>query len=158
MAIDSSECLTRYEGHGVLFDYPGFWELTEEVDGDDVLLTVSADGACFWALRILRECPRAEEVVTSCVEAFQEEYDDTEVQITKGILATMPAVCRELQFYCFELLNCVALSSVRASDMSLLAWWQGTDHELTDVRSVFEQISQSVRILSLHGESSSGKN
>ena len=90
-------------------------------------------------------------LTTSCIEAFQEEYEDTEVQITKGTLATMPAVCRELQFYCFELLNCVTLSSVRASDMSLLAWWQGTDHELTDVRSVFEQISHSVRILSLHG-------
>ncbi len=150
MVFESSECLTRYEGHGVQFDYPGFWELTEEQDGEDVLLTVSADGSCFWALRILRECPRAEEIVNSCIEAFQEEYDDTEVMDVRGTLALMPAVCREVQFSCFELLNSVGLSGVRAADMSLLAWWQATDHEISDVRSVFEQISQSVRILSMH--------
>jgi hypothetical protein len=151
MAIGNEEYLNRFEGYGVQFDYPGFWELSEETDGDDVLLTVSADGSCFWALRVLKECPRAEEVVESCVKAFEDEYEDTEVQIVKGTLATMPAVCREVQFSCFELLNAVGLSSVRATDMSLLAWWQATDHELADVRDAFEQISQSVRILSLHG-------
>jgi hypothetical protein len=151
MAIESAECLSRYEGHGVLFDYPGFWELTEETEDGDVLLTVSADGACFWALRILKECPRPDEVIGSCVQAFQDEYEDAEVQESRGTLALMPAVCREVQFSCFELLNSVFLSSVRSSDMSLLAWWQGTDHELTEARPVFEQISQSVRILSLLG-------
>jgi len=151
MAIESSECLTRYEGHGVQFDYPGFWEISEEADGDDVLLTVSADGSCFWALRILKECPRPEEVVISCVKAFEEEYDEVEVQDIRGTLAMMPAVCRELEFSCFELLNTVSLSSVRSADMSLLAWWQGTDHQLAEVRSVFEQISQSVRIQSIAG-------
>ena len=151
MAFETSEYLSRYEGHGVQFDYPGFWELNEEADGNDVLLTVAADGACFWALRILRDCPRAEDVMVSCVETFQVEYDDAEVEVINGVLAMMPAVCRELEFSCFELLNTVSLSCVRATDMSLLAWWQATDHELADVRPVFEQISQSVRILSLNG-------
>ncbi len=151
MAFDTSECLTRYEGHGVQFDYPGFWEIAEEADGDDVLLTVSADGSCFWALRILKECPRPEDVVVSCVKAFVDEYDDVEVQDIRGTLAMMPAVCRELEFSCFELLNTVGLSCVRSADMSLLVWWQATDHQLSDVRSVFEQISESVRILSIAG-------
>lgn len=149
MDFDTGECLAHYEGHGVQFDYPGFWELIEEADGDDALLTVSADGTAFWALRILRDCPRPEEIVVSCVAAFQEEYDDAEVQEGRGTLALMPAVCRELQFSCFELLNSVSLSCVRSAEMSLLVWWQGTDHELEDVRAVFEQISQSVRILTL---------
>ena len=151
MSFDTYECLNRYEGHGVQFDYPGFWEISEEEEGADVLLTVSADGSCFWALRILKECPRAEDVVVSCIEAFEAEYDEVEVQDVRGTLATMPAVCRELEFSCFELLNTVGLSSVRAADMSLLAWWQGTDHQLEEVRSVFEQISQSVRIRSISG-------
>ncbi len=149
MTLDISACLTRYEGHGVLFEYPDIWELTEETDSRDVLLTVSADGVCFWALRILPECPRAEEVIEACVDAFRDEYQDAEVQESRGVLAAMPAFCREIGFSCFELLNSVSLSCAQSSEMTLLAWWQGTDHELTDIRLVFERITQSVRILSL---------
>lgn len=151
MIPDFQEHLNQYEGNGVQFDYPGYWELTEEQDGNDVLLTVSADSSCFWALRILRDCPRPEEVVTSCVAAFEEEYDDAELHDVKDELAGMPACSREIQFSCFELLNSAVLSCVRANDMSLLAWWQGTDHELESIRPIFEQISRSVRINSLPG-------
>ena len=149
MSTEDVSCLVSYEGHGVTFEYPGYWEITEEVDGKDFLITVSGDSACFWALRILHERPRPDEVVSSCVEAFKQEYDDTEVTETSGVLAEMPAVCREFEFSCFELLNTVALSSVRSSRMTLLAWWQGTDHELQTLRQILDRITQSVRILDL---------
>lgn len=148
--MNDSEILTRYEAHGVRFDYPGYWEVTEEQDGEDRLITVTADGTSFWALRIIPDCPRADDVVKSCVEAFEEEYEDVEVHEQKSVtLAKMPAVSREVNFSCFELLNSVSLTSVRSSEMTLLAWWQGTDHELEEVRELFEQITKSVRILSL---------
>ncbi len=149
MSFDKAEVLNRFEGHGVQFDYPGFWELTEENDGDDVLITVSADGACFWALRVLTECPEADEVVNSCVAVFLEEYDDAEVHEVKTTLAQKTAFSREVTFSCFELLNSVSFTSVRSTNMTLLAWWQGTDHELEEARPLFEQITKSVRILSL---------
>ncbi|MFN9721322.1 MAG: hypothetical protein ACK58L_21700 [Planctomycetota bacterium] len=148
--MNESEILTRYEAHGVRFDYPGYWEVSEEQDGADRLITVTADGTSFWALRIISECPRADEVIRSCIEAFEEEYEDVEVHEQKSaILANMPAVCREVNFSCFELLNSVSLTSVRSSEMTLLAWWQGTDHELEDVRPIFEQMTKSIRILSV---------
>lgn len=149
MSTDDVSCLVTYERHGITFEYPGYWEITEELDDKDLLITVSGDSSCFWALRILHECPRPEEVVNSCVDAFKEEYDDAEVTETGGVLAEMPAVCREVEFSCFELLNSVALSSVRSSRMTLLTWWQGTDHELQSLRPVLERITQSVRILDL---------
>ena len=149
MSANDVSCLVPYERHGVTFEYPGYWELTEEAEDADILITVSGDTSCFWALRILHGCPRPDEVVNSCVEAFREEYDDMEVTDAGGVLAEMPAVCRELEFSCFELLNSVSLSSVRSSRMTLLAWWQGTDHELTDVRQILDRITQSVRILDL---------
>ena len=149
MTIDKSECLTRYEARGVRFDYPGYWELTEENEDGDSLITVSADGACFWVLRILTRNHSAEEVVNSCLEALQEEYDDAEVHEGTATLALMPALCCEIGFSCFELLNTVSLTSVCASGVTLLAWWQGTDHELGDIRPLFEQMTQSVRITAL---------
>lgn len=149
MAADLPDGLVRYEGHGVRFEYPGCWELVEEADGGDVVLTVSGDGTCFWTLRILGECPRPEDVLNSCISAFQEEYDDAEVSDTSPHFADMPARGRELSFSCFELLNSVSLTCVRTTGMTLLNWWQGTDHELDQVRAVFEQMTQSVRIVAL---------
>jgi len=147
MTIENSECLIRYEGHGVRFDYPGFWELTEERDGHDVVITITADGTCFWVLRILADNPPAEDVVNSGVEALQEEYDEAEVEVVATTLAQLPAFCREVGFSCFELLNSVSLTSVRISGRTLLVWWQGTDHELGEIRPLFEQLTQSVRIV-----------
>lgn len=148
MTIDKIECLTTYEGHGIRFDYPGFWELTEESDGDDHQITVTADSACFWVLRILAGNHSADEVVNSCIDALREEYEDAEVHEAEATLAMMPAFCREVGFSCFELLNSVSLTSVGSSGITLLAWWQGTDHELIEIRPLFEQMTQSVRILS----------
>ena len=149
MSQNDASCLVPYEGHGIGFEYPGYWEIIEEVDGTDVLITVATDSSCFWALRILYGCPRPDEVVNSCIEAFKDEYDDPEVTETGGVLAEMPAFCREVEFSCFELLNSVALSSVRSSKMTLLVWWQGTDHELESIRPILDRMTQSVRILDL---------
>ncbi len=149
MSLDDASCLVPYEGHGITFEYPGFWEITEEFEGEDALISVVADNACFWALRILRTCPRPDEVVNSCVEAFKEEYDDPEITELGGVMAEMPAFCREVEFTCFELLNSAAFCSVRSSKMTLLAWWQGTDHELEFTRPILEKMTQSVRILDL---------
>ncbi|MEJ7590568.1 MAG: hypothetical protein WKF77_03410 [Planctomycetaceae bacterium] len=149
MSLNDASCLVPYEGHGITFEYPGYWEISEEVDDTDVLITVLTDNSCFWALRILHGCPRPDEVVNSCIEAFKEEYDEAEVTESGGVLAEMPAFCREVEFSCFELLNSVALSSVRSSKMTLLVWWQGTDHELESTRPILDRMTQSVRILDL---------
>ena len=149
MSMDPQDCLTRFEGHGIRFDYPGYWELSVESDGSDTILTVAADGTCFWSLRVLLECPRTDDVLKSCIDAFQEEYDDTEVLSANRTFAEMPAAVRELSFSCFELLNSAVLTCVRSSSMTLLCWWQGTDHELEAVEPLFQQMTESVRIMAL---------
>ncbi|MBL8816094.1 MAG: hypothetical protein JNL58_08695 [Planctomyces sp.] len=150
MVLDLSGCLQHYDNHGIFFEYPDIWEITEEIEPDgDVLITVSADGACFWAIRILASSPAPPDVVGSCVSAFQEEYEDVDEYPSSGQLAQMPAYGRDLEFSCFELLNTVSLKSVRGPEFTILVWWQGTDHELGDVRPVFEQITSTVRIKKL---------
>jgi hypothetical protein len=149
MSVDFEGCLVPYEGHGVVFEYPDIWELDEERDGNDVLLTVSSESTCFWALRILFQAPPPPQVVESCVEAFREEYDDVEVEDIDYRLAEMPAYCRRLDFSCFELLNAVFLASVRTTDFTVLVWWQGTDHELQQSEQILERVTSSLRIQSL---------
>lgn len=150
MDLDLSGCLNRYESHGVLFDYPDIWELSEQNEPDgDIVVTVAANGTCFWTLRILPSCPAPPEVVGSCVEAFREEYEDMEESATHQSLAEMPAYTRELNFTCFELINTAVLSSVRTMEFTLLVWWQGTDHELAETREILDHMTGSLRVVSL---------
>lgn len=145
----NTDVLATWQGEGVRFDYPDIWELDEQRDGDDVIVTVSTEGTCFWTLRILPGCPPPPDVVESCIEGYRQEYGEIESSETECRVAEMPAWSRELSFECLELLNTAGLHSVRTSDFTLLVWWQGTDHELQPLRRVFEGMTGSVRALAL---------
>lgn len=147
MDADPDDVLIDFQGHGISFRYPGYWELEEEQDGDDLILTVAADNSCFWLLRLFPECPRTEQVLSSCLNALREEYDDVEEHEFRGTLANLTANCREVTFSCFELLNAAGFRCIQSHHATILVWWQCTDHELDSVRPVFDRITQSVRIL-----------
>jgi len=150
MSIESS--LQPFQKHGVQFLYPDIWELDETEDADAVIVTISSDGTCFWAIHILGNCPPPPQVVDSCVEAFKEEYDDAEASVVDSRLAEMPAYARDMEFSCYELMNTASLQSVRTADFTLLVLWQGTDHELSEYRHVLEFMTSSVRADSLIDE------
>lgn len=149
MNPDLQGCLVTYHNHGIQFMYPDFWEISEDVEGHDIIITISGTDSCFWTLRILPACPPPPQVVESCVSAYQEEYDDVEVEQTEHRLAEMPAYSRDLEFFCMELLNTVGLRSVRTAEFTLLVWWQGTQHELAECQPIFEQMTASLRADSL---------
>ena len=148
MGLDVSGCLKRYETHGVQFEYPDIWALTEEKDANgDIEVTVTTDGSVFWVLRILTDCPLPRDVISSFIKAFEEEYDDVDEYPRTASLANLPADSREVDFSCLELINSACVSCVRSLEFSLLVWWQGTDHELEEIRPVMEQMTDSVRMV-----------
>ena len=149
MNIDFNDCIVPYSNHGVVFLYPDIWQLEEETEGEDVIITVSTTGTCFWTLRILSASPPPPQVVESCVTAYQEEYEDAEFENVSCQLAEMPAYARDVNFFCMELMNMAALRSVRTSDFTLLVWWQGTSDDLEELRPVLEQMTESVRATAL---------
>ncbi|MCH2200405.1 MAG: hypothetical protein MK102_00430 [Fuerstiella sp.] len=149
MRIPIEASLVPFQKHGVRFLYPDIWELEESGNNDDIVITVSSDGTCFWSMHILCGCPPPPQVIESCVAAFIEEYDDTEESSVEQQLAEMPACARDVQFSCFELMNTASLQSVRTTEFTLLVLWQGTDHELVEYRQLLESMTESVRADSL---------
>ena len=145
MNINYQACLVPWNRHGVQFWYPDIWDISEQTDGGDMMITVTGSETCFWTLRILPGCPPPPQVIESCIAAFREEYDDVEVAQTETTLAEMPAVSRQLDFFCLELMNSVGLRSVRTSEFTLLVWWQGTQQDLDEFRPVFDHMSDSIR-------------
>lgn len=155
ISIESS--LQPFRKHGIQFLYPDIWELDETVDDDNVVVTVSSDGTCFWSIHILADCPPPPQAVDSCIAAFKEEYEDAEDSVVEARLAEMPAYARDIEFSCYELMNTASLQSVRTTDFTLLVLWQGTDHELTEYRHILEFMTSSVRADSLIDEETDAK-
>ena len=145
MPIDFQDCLVRYSNHGIQFDYPDIWAIEEQAADGDVLITVSGSETCFWTVRIMASCPPPPQVVESCVTAFEEEYEDAEVEQIEGKLAEMPAVARHVTFFCMDLMNAANLRSVRTSEFTLLVWWQGTHHELAENQPILDHLTHSLR-------------
>ena len=98
--------LVQFQNHGVHFCYPDVWQL-EEVgsDDDDILITVSGDGTCFWSIHILSNSPPPPQVIESCVAAFTDEYEDADATVSERLLAEMPAYARDVEFSCYDLMN-----------------------------------------------------
>ena len=69
---------------------------------------------------------------------------DLEQQQEPILIAGRRALSCEVTFSCLELLNAAGFCSVRSGAATLLIWWQCTDHELADVRPVFQSMTQSV--------------
>lgn len=150
MDLPIEASLVQFRKHGIRFHYPDIWQLEEGgLEDDDIVITVSSDGTCFWSIHILSNSPPPPQAIESCVAAFTDEYEDAEVTPVERWLAEMPSYAREVEFSCYELMNTASMQSVRTGDFTLLVLWQGTDHELKEYQSLLELMTDSVRADSL---------
>jgi hypothetical protein len=138
-----------YEGNGIRFRYPAWWELVEQDDGEATSITVASPDTSFWSISLFRGSPSPQDVVASAVEAFREEYDEVDVYPCDETMGNRPGVARDVDFVCFELINSAFLRSFQTDRFTVLVLYQGFDGELAETRPLLEAISAS---LTLDGE------
>ena len=134
-----------YSSHGVQFRFPSFWELSEESAGNELTITVSSPETSFWSLTLIRDKPRPEDVIKSAVAALREEYDELDDYASQVKLCGRDSVACDHEFVCLEMLNSAYLRAFRTDDFSALIYYQGTDQELAETRSILESISSSLK-------------
>ncbi len=134
-----------YRGHGISFQYPGHWELTEE-QGDETVTISVGDAGAFWSLTILNRRPHAEHVIEEAVKAFEDEYEEVDSYPLHARLAGESAQGKNLEFMAMELVNCVSLLSVEIGGRTLLVMSQVTDHEQDQFNPFFDAITASVTV------------
>ncbi len=135
-----------YEARGVQFQYPSDWELSEQTDGPETTITVSNVGTAFWSLTIFADQPSPEAVVESALKAYREEYEELDIYPSETSICNCETIARDLEFVCLELINSAFLRSTVIGNCTVLLLFQATDHELSDTKSIFEQISTSLKI------------
>ncbi len=133
-----------YEGHGVRFQYPAYWELSEQEDGRSASITVASPETSFWSVSLFFDGPSPRAVVDSAIEAFREEYDEVDVYPVASRDENDPQVATDVDFVCFELINSAFVRSFRSERCTVLILYQGFDGELETTRPLLEAISASL--------------
>jgi hypothetical protein len=138
--------LSTYESRGVRFRYPAGWELSEQVAEDEVTVSVQSEGTSFWTIVLLSSRPDPDHVLDSVVETFDQDYDDLDVHMSVGSVCGLPAMGRDLDFVCYDLVNSAVLRAFQTNEKTVFVLFQGTDHELFSTRPELEAISASLEI------------
>ena len=133
-----------YEAHGVRFEFPGYWELTEQQDDDQLAITVSSPDTSFWSLVLFPDCPGPEHVLESAVTAFHEEYQELDRYAAEGTVGDHEGIGCDLDFVCFELINSAVIRVCRTDRFTAMVLYQGLDIELEETRPLLEAISDSL--------------
>jgi hypothetical protein len=132
-----------YEGNGVTFEYPEDWELTEQVQDDECLITVSGPGTSFWSVGLFCDRPNTEIVLDTVVAAFRDDYPDLDSYPIEDEILGQPASGFDLEFFCLELVNTACVRSFMARDFTVMILSQAEDSELAESKAIFEWILES---------------
>jgi hypothetical protein len=133
-----------YEGHGIRFRYPAYWELTEQEDDEATSVTVASPETSFWSISLFQDGPTPQQVLDLAVEAFQEEYAEADVYPSTARIGKRAGMARDVDFVCFELINSAFLRSFQTDRFTVLVLYQGFDAELETTRPLLETISASL--------------
>lgn len=136
--------MPRYSAHGVHFNYPADWGLQEQSQGNEHLITVSSPETSFWSLGLFFDSPSPEHVVQTVLRALEDDYPEIDIYESQDVLLDQPAVSRDVEFVCMELLNSAWIRAFQTPHFTALLMYQSTDHELEGAEPILEAITRSL--------------
>ena len=135
-----------YARHGVRFQYPDDWELTEQELEEELAISVSGPYAGFWSLSLIRGQPHPEDVIRSVAEAFADEYEELDSYDSREQICERPTWGRDFEFFCNHLLNSAWARAFETDEWTVLLLQQATDQELAELGPIFRRITASLQV------------
>lgn len=133
-----------YAGQGVQFHYPRRWSVLEESSEEQTTITVQSPGTTYWTLSLFEGRPDPDRIVNSVMSAYRDSYPDLDVYESDVQVMGAPAVARELDFLCLDLVSTASLVVFQTLNHTVLVTFQGEDRELETTRPVLESITRSL--------------
>ncbi len=133
-----------YDQHGITFQYPGDWEISEQEQGDECLVTVSGPGTSFWSVGLFRDRPHPDLVLETALAAFQDEYPDLDSYQSDDEILNQPTSGIDLEFFCLELVNTARMRAFLAKNFTILVLYQADDTELETSQPLFDEMTRSL--------------
>jgi len=136
---------SRYDAHGVRFQFPEEWTLTEQCSEQHIAINVDSPNTSFWSLTLFLDRPQPRDVIQSVIETFREEYDEIDVYPSHSRTVDQEAVARDIEFFCLEMVNGAFVRVFETERFTGLILFQGTETELQETRALLDGISASLR-------------
>ncbi|MDB5347753.1 MAG: hypothetical protein JWP89_6130 [Schlesneria sp.] len=133
-----------FSGCDVQFRYPKGWEVQEEANEEQTTITVQSPGTAFWTLSLFEDRPDADEILASVMSAYEELYEELDVYEFDVMVLGAPAVAREFDFVCLDLVSSVSLMIFQTVKRTAMVLFQGEDRELEKARPVMEAMTRSL--------------
>lgn len=133
-----------YDRHGITFQYPADWEVSEQEQGDECLITVSGPGTSFWSIGLFRDRPHPDLVLETALAAYKDEYPDLDSYQAEDEILDQPTNGYDLEFFCLELVNTARVRSFLANDFTVLIMCQADDTELQASEPIFDEMTKSL--------------
>jgi len=152
----SGELESVYYATGLQFRHPAGWVVHEEPGDAFQTVTVQTPGTCFWQVSLFGP-QSAGAVLESVLEAFSETYEELDIYDSETVLCGFPALVREIDFVCMDLLSAATLIAFQTPAATVLILFQGEDRELDAVRPQLLAMSHSLKLEDALGLSESGR-
>ncbi|MFO1020025.1 MAG: hypothetical protein U0903_04930 [Planctomycetales bacterium] len=133
-----------YSRHGIRFDYPEEWEVQEQEQDNELLITVSSPATSFWTLGLFFDSPSPEHVLRTVINALEDDYPELDAYQSQEMICGCESVARDLEFVCLEMLNGAWVRAVRMQGYTLLVMYQCTDYERQEYLPQLEGITRSL--------------
>lgn len=133
-----------FSGFDVQFQYPQGWTIQEESNDEQTTITVQSPGTAFWTLSLFEGRPDAEQILASVMAAYEELYEELDVYESDVMVLGEPAVAREFDFVCLDLVSSVSLVIFQTMTRTALVLYQGEDRDLETARPVMEAMTKSL--------------
>jgi hypothetical protein len=138
--------MTTYHGHGLQFQYPPEWTLTEEAHESSTNIHLQTPGLAFWTLTLLPNTTSVMDVVEATVDAFEEEYDQVDRYDREFEFDGVRTAGCDLDFVCLDLVNSACVRAIALAESTALVLFQGEDREWDAFREQFEDVTASLLV------------
>ncbi len=136
--------MQTYLGHGIRFQYPAEWVVSEEEHGPTVNIHLQTPGMAFWMLTLLPSTTDVTDVVEAAVAAFEDEYEQVDRYDRSPEFDDLRTAGCDLDFVCLDLVNSACIRAVALTEHTALVLFQGEDRELETFRSQLDAVTESL--------------
>jgi hypothetical protein len=136
--------MSTYESHGIEFDFPDDWQLTEAADESHVAISIESPGSAFWMLSIIQGRPSADDVVASALESLQEEHEECDVYDSTNQICMLPTAAFDVDFECAEMINRASIMACETDRVTLFVMHQCPQTEEADFKRDLLSITDSL--------------
>lgn len=149
-----------FDRHGLKFQYPENWELTEEVADDDEAIEIQllAPGGAFWSLTVLSSDASPGSLIQEMLESLESQYEGVETEAASERVGEILLEGFDSYFYCLDLLVSNRIRTLEHDGLPLVIMTQAENREFDRQELVFSAITTSLlRSLAAREASPGGK-